>query len=97
MLGDFKTATKTHDVPVRRQMRRCYDSHHVTYSANNLFPEMVLLVEKYFQISASYVSWLKNKLNISETDLKNDRRLQMLFSTSVYEITNTESELDKRA
>ena len=69
--------------------------HHVIYSANNLFPEMALQMEKYFQIIAAYVSGLTNKLNISETDLKNDRRLQTLFSTSVYEMTKKKRELDK--
>lgn len=69
--------------------------HHVIYSANNLFPEMALQMEKYFQIIAAYVSGLTNKLNISETDLKNDRRLQILFSTSVHEITKKKRELDR--
>lgn len=69
--------------------------HHIIYSANNLFPEMALQMEKYFQIIAAYVSGLTNKLNISETDLKNDKRLQTLFNTSVYEITNRKRDLDK--
>ena len=68
---------------------------HAIYSANNLFPEMALQMEKYFQIIAAYVTGLTNKLNISETDLKNDKRLQTLFSTSVREITNRKRELDK--
>ena len=69
--------------------------HHIIYSANSLFPEMALQMEKYFQIIAAYVAGLTNKLNISETDLKNDRRLQTLFNTSVYGITNRNRELDK--
>lgn len=70
--------------------------HHIIYSANNLFPEMALQMEKYFQIIAAYVSGLTNKLNITETDLKNDKRLQTLFSTSVHEMTNRKNrELDK--
>lgn len=52
-------------------------------------------MEKYFQIIAAYVSGLTNKLNISETDLKNDIRLQTLFSTSVYEVTKKHRLLDK--
>lgn len=69
--------------------------HHLIYSANSLFPEMALQMEKYFQIVAAYVSGLTNKLNISETDLINDKRLQTLFNTSVYEITNRNRELDR--
>lgn len=69
--------------------------HHRIFSANDIFPEMALQMEKYFQIIAAYVSGLTNKLNISETDLKNDKRLQTLFSTSVHEITNRNRELDK--
>lgn len=69
--------------------------HHLIYSANSLFPEMALQMEKYFQIIAAYVSGLTNKLNVSETDLINDRRLQTLFSTSVYGITNRNRELDR--
>lgn len=69
--------------------------NHLIYSANNLFPEMALQMQKYFQIIAAYVSGLSNKLNISETDLKNDRRLQTLFNSSVYEMTNKNRDLDR--
>ena len=65
------------------------------YSAYDLFPEVAFQMEKYFQIIAAYVSQISNKLNITEMDLKNDRRLQTLFSTSVYEITKKNRLLDK--
>ena len=68
---------------------------HLIYSAYSLFPELAFQMEKYFQIIAAYVSGLTNKLNVTETDLKNDRRLQILFSTSVHEITSKQRELDK--
>ncbi len=69
--------------------------HHSIYSANSLFPEMALQMQKYFQIIAAYVSGLTNKLNISETDLKNDKRLETLFSSSVYEMTEKNRALDR--
>lgn len=69
--------------------------HQSIYSAYTLFPEMALQMEKYFQIIAAYVSGITNRLNIDETDLKNDRRLQTLFRTSVYEITKKNRELDR--
>lgn len=69
--------------------------HNLIYSAYDLFPEVAFQMEKYFQIIAAYVSGLTNKLNISETDLKNDIRLRMLFSTSVYEVTKKNRLLDK--
>lgn len=56
---------------------------------------MSLQMEKYFQIIAAYVCRLTNKLNITETDLKNDKRLQTLFKTSVREITRKNREMDK--
>ena len=76
-----------------RKLKERYP-HHLIYSAYDLFPEMALQMEKYFQIIAAYVSGISNKLNINETDLKNDKRLQTLFSTSVYSITNRNRELD---
>ena len=69
--------------------------HHLIYSAYDLFPGMALQLEKYFQIVASYVCGFTNKLNISETDLKKDERLQTLFSTSVHELTTKKRILDK--
>lgn len=69
--------------------------HYVIYSANELFPELALQMEKYFQIIAAYVSGLTNRLNITENDLKNDRRLQTLFRTSAHEITSQDKVLDK--
>ena len=69
--------------------------HHLVYSANNLFPDMALTMEKYFQIIAAYVSGITNKLNITETDLKNDKRLQTLFNTSAYEITKGTRDLER--
>ena len=69
--------------------------YHLIFSAYDLFPEMALQMEKYFQIIAAYVSGLTNKLNITETDLKKDTRLQTLFSTSVREITVRKRELDR--
>ncbi|MBQ6481987.1 MAG: hypothetical protein IJI45_12775 [Anaerolineaceae bacterium] len=69
--------------------------HHSIYSGYELFPEMAIQMEKYFQIIAAYVCGLTNKLNITETDLKNDKRLQILFKTSVYEITKKKRDLDR--
>ena len=69
--------------------------HHLIYSAYNIFPEMALQLEKYFQIIAAYVCGLTNKLNITETDLKNDKRLQTLFGTSVHEITKRNRALER--
>lgn len=69
--------------------------HHCIYSAYNLFPEMTLQIEKYFQIIAAYVCGFTNKLNITETDLKNDKRLQVLFSTSVHQLTEKNRMIDK--
>ena len=68
--------------------------HHLIYSAYTLFPEIALQLEKYFQIIAAYVSGLTNKLNISETDLIKDTRLQTIFNTSVHEITERKREID---
>lgn len=68
--------------------------HHLIYSAYTLFPGIALQLEKYFQIIAAYVSGLTNKLNISETDLIKDTRLQTLFNTSVHEITERKREID---
>lgn len=36
--------------------------HHLIFSANDLFLEMALQMEKYFQVIAAYVSGLTNKL-----------------------------------
>lgn len=69
--------------------------HHLIYSAYDLFPEVALQMEKYFKIIAAYVSGITKKLNITETDIKNDKRLQTLFDTSVHEITERKREIDR--
>lgn len=76
------------------KLRKRYP-HNSIYSAYNLFPEIALQMEKNFQIIAAYVSGMTTKLNITETDLKNDKRLQTLFNTSVREITNRDNPLDR--
>lgn len=69
--------------------------YNLIYSAYDLFPELALQMEKYFQIIAAYTSGMTNKINITEIDLKNDERLQTLFKTSVHEIARKNREFDK--
>lgn len=64
---------------------------HIIYSVRQLFPQMYVEMEKYFQILGAYATGLIDHINITELEVREDERLAELFRTPVMNLVKEEA------